>query len=120
MNNLQDMPPKCQNCPYWEAAKEPYSCWGCFDDKISLEGKLEIKSESDYIYGFNSFVEFHLSNDQPVLICLSKIVSITAITPDYEEGEIQLESGAKTWIGVVDDEIPVKETYDEVKKMVGA
>lgn len=26
MNNLDEMPPICQNCPYWEWAEFPYFC----------------------------------------------------------------------------------------------
>lgn len=26
MNNIDDMPPKCHDCPYWEICEEPYIC----------------------------------------------------------------------------------------------
>lgn len=26
MNNIDDMPPKCHDCPYWEVCEEPYVC----------------------------------------------------------------------------------------------
>jgi len=26
MNDIDKMPPKCQNCPYWEWAEPPYFC----------------------------------------------------------------------------------------------
>ena len=26
MNDINDMPPKCQNCPYWEYAEFPWFC----------------------------------------------------------------------------------------------
>ena len=26
MNNIDDMPPKCHDCPYWEVCEEPYIC----------------------------------------------------------------------------------------------
>lgn len=26
MNDLEEMPPKCQDCPYWEWAEYPYFC----------------------------------------------------------------------------------------------
>ena len=26
MNNIDDMPPKCHDCPYWEICEEPYVC----------------------------------------------------------------------------------------------
>ena len=29
MNDIDEMPSKCQNCPYWELAKEPYCCGEC-------------------------------------------------------------------------------------------
>lgn len=118
MNNLQDMPPKCQNCPYWEVAEEPYRCWDCFDDESSLEGKLEFTSE--YVYTANPFVEFHLSNNQPILICLSKIIAIAKIIPNSEEGKTYLKNGTNTLICVIDDEIPVVESYEKVKELVGA
>lgn len=29
MNDVDQMPPKCQNCPYWEIAEKPYCCGEC-------------------------------------------------------------------------------------------
>lgn len=26
MNDIDDMPPKCHDCPYWEMCEEPYVC----------------------------------------------------------------------------------------------
>lgn len=26
MNNIDDMQPKCHECPYWEMCEEPYIC----------------------------------------------------------------------------------------------
>lgn len=26
MNNIDEMPPKCHDCPYWEICEEPYIC----------------------------------------------------------------------------------------------
>ena len=26
MNNIDDMPPKCNDCPYWEICEAPYVC----------------------------------------------------------------------------------------------
>lgn len=26
MNDIDYMPPKCHDCPYWETCKEPYVC----------------------------------------------------------------------------------------------
>ena len=26
MNNIDDMPPKCHDCPYGEVCEEPYIC----------------------------------------------------------------------------------------------
>ena len=31
MNNIDDMPTKCQSCPYWEQAERPYCCEDCMD-----------------------------------------------------------------------------------------
>jgi len=31
MNNIEEMPPKCHYCPYWELAKPPYYCPDCED-----------------------------------------------------------------------------------------
>ena len=31
MNNIDEMPPKCHDCPYWEIAKPPYYCPDCED-----------------------------------------------------------------------------------------
>lgn len=32
MNNIDDLPSKCQNCPYWELAEFPYCCDDCEND----------------------------------------------------------------------------------------
>ena len=32
MNNIDDMPPKCRDCPYWEIAEKPYVCSICRKD----------------------------------------------------------------------------------------
>lgn len=42
MNDLNKMPPKCQSCPYWELAEEPYFCEDCTDKKHSYEHKVLI------------------------------------------------------------------------------
>ena len=76
--------------------------------------------EFDYVYTPNPFIEFHVSNNQPILICLSKIVAITKITPNSDEGKAYLKSGANTLIYVIDDEIPIVESYDKVKELIGA
>ena len=26
MNNIEEMPPRCRDCPYWEICEEPYVC----------------------------------------------------------------------------------------------
>lgn len=26
MNNIDDMPPNCHDCPYWEICEAPYVC----------------------------------------------------------------------------------------------
>ena len=26
MNDIDEMPPKCHDCPYWEYAERPYLC----------------------------------------------------------------------------------------------
>ena len=26
MNDIDSMPPKCHDCPYWEISEEPYIC----------------------------------------------------------------------------------------------
>ena len=26
MNDIDSMPPKCRDCPYWEMCEEPYIC----------------------------------------------------------------------------------------------
>lgn len=26
MNNLEEMPPRCHDCPYWEICEPPYVC----------------------------------------------------------------------------------------------
>lgn len=40
MNNLDDMPSKCQNCTYWERAEKPYYCDDCIN---RIERKEDIK-----------------------------------------------------------------------------
>ena len=29
MNDINEMPSKCKNCPYWEFAEKPYYCIDC-------------------------------------------------------------------------------------------
>lgn len=29
MNDVDTMPIKCKNCPYWEIAEKPYNCIEC-------------------------------------------------------------------------------------------
>ena len=31
MNDIDKMPPKCRDCPYWELAKFPWCCGDCKD-----------------------------------------------------------------------------------------
>ena len=33
MNDIDNMPPKCKDCPYWEIGEEPYNCEDC-DNKL--------------------------------------------------------------------------------------
>lgn len=126
MNDLYDMPPKCQECPYWEIAAKPYYCLDCekymYYANKEGEKQVEYKMEytADYAYTPNPFIEFHLSNNQPILICLSKIVAIAKIIPNSDEGKEYLKSGANTLICVIDDEIPIVESYDKVKELIGA
>jgi len=44
MKDIDDMPPKCHDCPYWEMCDEPYIC--PTQDKKEL--KLTFKSETTY------------------------------------------------------------------------
>lgn len=29
MNDIDNMPSKCKDCPYWERAEKPYVCEDC-------------------------------------------------------------------------------------------
>lgn len=37
MNDINFMPPKCHDCPYWEICKEPYVCPTPDEKKKKLE-----------------------------------------------------------------------------------
>ena len=44
MNNIDDMPPKCHDCPYWEICKEPYICPTQDEkkkDAVALQSRVE-------------------------------------------------------------------------------
>jgi len=36
MNDIDAIPPKCHDCPYWELAEKPYVCEQC---KKEVEGE---------------------------------------------------------------------------------
>lgn len=124
MNDINDMPPKCQQCPYWEIAEKPYVCFACEEHMknyyANKEGEKQVEYTSDYAYTSNPFIEFHTINECPVLINLSNISAIMEVDPNDEDDEIYYNCGMRTWICIFDDEISVKEPYEAVKKMVGA
>jgi len=45
MSNIDDMPPKCHDCPYWELAEDPYSCFKC-ENKLG-QGRKRAPLEED-------------------------------------------------------------------------
>ena len=47
MNNIDDMPPMCHDCPYWEVCEEPYVC--PIQDKMSMWVKKEPHTGDDLI-----------------------------------------------------------------------
>lgn len=38
MNDIDDMPPKCRDCPYWEIAEKPYVCCDCRKEERNDKG----------------------------------------------------------------------------------
>lgn len=46
MNNIDNMPPKCHDCPYWEMCDEPYICP---EQNGKKEHKLDFKSIKGHI-----------------------------------------------------------------------
>ena len=38
MNNIDEMPPKCHDCPYWEIAEKPYVCSECRKETLKTGG----------------------------------------------------------------------------------
>lgn len=42
MNNIDDMPPKCHDCAYWELCESPYVC----PDQYTTQ-KKEVEHETD-------------------------------------------------------------------------
>lgn len=48
MNDIDTMPTKCNNCPYWELAEKPYICDDC-EDKLLFE-KHEVSMHKVLIY----------------------------------------------------------------------
>lgn len=45
MSYIDDMPPKCHDCPYWELAEDPYSCFEC-ENKLG-QGRKRAPLEED-------------------------------------------------------------------------
>ena len=37
MNDIDNMPPKCKDCPYWELAQYPYCCDDCQTKEPEME-----------------------------------------------------------------------------------
>lgn len=40
MNNIDEMPPKCHDCPYWEVCEYPYVC-------INMRGEADDNRTGD-------------------------------------------------------------------------
>ena len=40
MNNIDDMPPKCHDCSYWEICEEPYICPTQYGERRNLNRSL--------------------------------------------------------------------------------
>ena len=38
VNDIDKMPPKCKDCPYWEIAEKPYLCSNCKQGDWDLDG----------------------------------------------------------------------------------
>ena len=125
MNDINNMPSRCNQCPYWEIAAEPYLCIDCEEYMRNYYANKECEKQmeltSEYVYkASNPFIEFHTINECPVLINLLNISAVMEVDPHDEDDEIYFNRGMRTWICIFDDEIPVKEPYEAVKKMVGA
>lgn len=41
MRNIDEMPPKCHNCPYWEVCKYPYVCSDMKGEAMTKEEALK-------------------------------------------------------------------------------
>lgn len=53
MNNIDEMPPKCHDCPYWEIAEKPYVCSKCREDITMENVTVEFTKEE-----FDKIIEF--------------------------------------------------------------
>lgn len=54
MNNIDEMPQKCHDCPYWEIAEKPYVCCDCRKEYNEMDTvKIEFTKEE-----FDKIIEF--------------------------------------------------------------
>ena len=45
MNDIDDMPSKCRDCPYWEMAEKPYVCCDCREGHFKQKGGDAMQTE---------------------------------------------------------------------------
>ena len=56
MNDIDELPPKCHYCPYWERAKSPYYCYDCeMYRPAELIRCKDCKYCNVYTNGYNSY-----------------------------------------------------------------
>ena len=98
MNDIDKMPVKCRDCPYWELAVCPWNCWDCKD-------RLK-KPVSDFVSRQWLIDEYHRRHEGPPGGALKMIeeapaaevepkrrwIPVTERLPEVEEGFTDCES----------------------------
>ncbi len=62
MNDIDSMPPKCHDCPYWEHAKTPYYCPDCEQQMTESKDNNAEKPMDKWTEMRETINELHESN----------------------------------------------------------
>lgn len=87
MNNIDEMPPRCHDCPYWEICEEPYVCPV---DVQATDMNNEWRNETVYkkdIVGWIDSILAHedklWENEKSALVMVKyHIIDMTSTTPE--------------------------------------
>ena len=48
MNDIDNMPAKCRDCPYWEIARKPYNCDDCEGELNGTLNQNDIRLKAQF------------------------------------------------------------------------